>query len=117
MILPVGTSLKLVATTSLSASAAVHVDFIDWNSEGDQVRPSMFRSSSNHITDVSILPAPTGNNFVREPIHISVYNPNSATSTFIIKTDDGTAQSIIVQQAVTTGKSLIWEKTVGWYQI
>ena len=109
-------TLKLEAVLGGAVSAnqpEVHVDYVDWNREGQQTPPATSRSALNGATDVTILAAPVQNP-VREPIEVSIYNKDTANVTVTVKTDDGTTERIIVKRTLTTLQTLLWKKNAHW---
>lgn len=115
MILDSTLKLEVVLAGAVAANQPeVHVDYFDWNKDGEQTKPATSRSAANNTSDVTILAAPPSG-FVREPTRVVIYNKDTASVTAIVKTDDGTTQRIEVKQTISTLHSLCWEKNVGWY--
>jgi len=115
LILDQSQKLEAVLAGAVAANQPeVHVDYIDWNNENEATLPSPFRIALNSNTDVTILAAPT-NNPRREVQYLSIYNKDTAEVTVTVKTDDGTTERIIVKKALSSGRTLLWEKTGGWY--
>ena len=120
MILDASIRLEAVlAGAPATSQPEVTVDYIEWNVEGWSTRPATFRVALNSTTDVVILPAPTRNP-VREPLRVSIYNKDTASITVTVKTDvaaGGGTEYIEIKQSITTLRSIVWEKTTGWYVI
>lgn len=111
-------SLKLEAVLAGAVAAnqpEVHVDYFDWNPQGVQTKPAPFRVALNSNTDVTILASPLPG-FVREPMLISIYNKDTSAVTVTIKTDDGSTERIIHKTLLDIGRTLFWERGVGWYR-
>ena len=112
------TSIKLEAVLAgaiATSQPEYHVDYIEYNNEGLPTIPQdPSRGALNSTTDVTILAAPV-NNPRREILRISLYNKDTASVTFIVKTDDGTTERILIRKTIGTLDSLCWEKTLGWY--
>lgn len=118
MILDSTLKLEIVLTAAKTTNDMdVTVDYIAWTVEGLPTKPATFRTASNGVTDATILAAPTVVGTILEPIRITVYNKDTADKIAIIKTDDGTTEKIETRVSITTLKSLVWEKTTGWYTI
>ena len=116
MILDGSTKLEAVLAGGVSANQPeVHVDYVDWNINGETSPPVTFRVALNSTTDVTILAAPSGPSKVREPIRISIYNRDTANVTVTVKTDDGTTEHIVAQTILATLETLHFEKGRGWY--
>lgn len=117
----IDSTLKIEAVLAAAVAAnqpVVHVDYIDWNQEGIATPPQTFRVALNSTTDVTILAAPLqANNTRREPIRISIYNPDTASATVTVKTDDGTTERTLIRATMLTLESLHWEKGRGWYAV
>jgi hypothetical protein len=113
-------SLKLEAVLAGAVSAnqpKVHVDYVDYNAEGNPLPPTPFRVALNSGTDVTILAAPTGNTQRRDPIRVSIYNEDTASITVTVKTDDSTDERIIHKETLLTLESVHFEKGQGWYAL
>ena len=114
MILDGSTKLEAVLAGGVSANQPeVHVDYVDWNINGETSPPVTFRVALNSTTDVTILAAPTASP-AREVMNLTVYNKDTASVTVTVKTDDGT-ERILMKQPVATLGTLCYEKGVGWY--
>lgn len=115
MILDISTRIEAVLAGAVSANQPeVHVDYVDWNQQGEQTPPASFRSALNSTTDVTILAAPVVNP-KREPIEVNIYNKDTASVVVTVKTDDGTTERIIVRRTLTTLQTLCWKRNVGWF--
>lgn len=108
--------LEAVLAGAVSANQPeAHVDFVVWNNAGEQSKPATKRTALNSTTPVKICAAPLTQGFVIEPLRVVIYNKDTATVIVTVNTYDGTTRFIEVKQSVPTLKSLIWEKTTGWY--
>lgn len=115
MILDPSSKLEAVLAGAVTANQPeVHVDYFDWNPQGEQTKPAPFRVALNSTTDVTILAAPQVG-FIREVLRLSIYNKDTASVTVIIKTDDGTTERIICKATLLTLETLNFEKDRGWY--
>ena len=118
MILDSTLTLELVLTAAKTTNDMdVTVDYIAWTVEGLPTKPTFKRTASNGSTDVTILAAPLVVGTILEPLRITVYNKDTADKIAIVKTTDGTTDYIEVRVSITTLKSLVWEKTTGWYTL
>lgn len=111
-------TLKLVATLAGAIATSqpdVHVDYLAWNTDGQQTKPVPFRVALNSTTDVTILSAPTTQGVMFEPLRIEVYNKDTASATVILKTDDGATQRLVVRVTLATLETLHFEKDAGFY--
>ena len=113
-------TMRLEAFMAGSASTSqpdVIVDFIDWTQDKTQTIPSPFRTTLSHATVITILASPNGISQVRDPQRVSIYNKDTVTQTITVQSQDtsASAQRIEVKQAVASGRSLVWEKPIGWY--
>ena len=110
-------SLKLEIAMSSTASTSqpeIHVNYFDWNPANQPTLPSYIRTATNNVTDVTILAAPPTNPR-REIQRIQVFNKDTASQIFTVKTDDGSTERILVKRTLTTLQSLCFEKGTGWY--
>lgn len=114
MILLPGEILEIDLASATDVEFDVTVDFFDWNQKGERTPPSSQKSSSNDTTDATILAAPQVS-FVREVIRLAACNRGTADEIPTIKTDDGTTERFQITTTVPTGKSLMWERGLGWY--
>ena len=115
MILDTNLRLELKKDAAASASEPeFHVDYVDWSREGKESSPAVSRGALSASADVVILAAPGDNNPRREPIRFTVYNKDTASHSFTLKTDDGTTERIITRQTLLTLETLSWEKGSGW---
>jgi len=112
------TTMNLQCVMAASATAAqpeIQIVYVDWTPDPQRnAIPFLARKALNHITDVTVLAAPTGIAQAREVTHFSCYNKDSVTQTVTVKSDDGSAEYIFVKQALGTGKTLCWDKGAGW---
>ena len=114
MILVPGTKLEAVLAGAVTANQPeAHVDYVDYNLQGEKTAPSPYRSALNSTTDVTILAAPATNPS-REPIEVNIYNKDTASVTVTVKTDDGTTERIIVRRTLTTLQTLQWKTNIAW---
>lgn len=114
MILDSTLKLEMVLAGVVAANQPfVHVDYFDWNQQGQRTRPATFRVSLNSNTDVTVLPAPAAG-FTREPMRWSVYNKDTAAITVTVKTDDGSTEGIINKTDVPVGRTLSWDANAGY---
>jgi hypothetical protein len=112
-------SIKLEAVLAAVVAAnqpEFHVDYSVWNVAGAITRPEPARGALNSTTDVTMLAAETTQGARRTIEYLSIYNKDTAAVTVIVKTDDGSTERILIKYVLPSEKSLIWEKTGGWYQ-
>lgn len=115
MILDLSTKLEAVLAGAVAANQPeAHVDYIDWNQNGEPTPPAFTRAQLNSTTDVTILAAPTSNP-KREVTQVTIYNKDTASVTVTVKTDDGTTERIVLKRTLTTLQSLMYERGTGWY--
>lgn len=114
MILDATTSLQVVQSAAKTTNDMdIHVDYVDWNSNGMPTPPATYRTTSDGSTDVTILPAPVESP-KREPVRISIYNRDTADKVLTLKTDNGSAERLIWRGTITTLKANLWEKGSQW---
>ena len=117
MILDPTIHLQMALTASASVSdPEYHIVYIDYTPDAKLAVPLMTRGELNNAVDVTVLSAPV-NNQSREIQEISIYNKDSQDNTVTVKTDDGTTERILVQQAISAGRSLTWGKHFGWVTV
>lgn len=110
------TSMKLEAVLAGAVSAnqpEAQVHFRVWNKFGSQSVPGLSRVALNSNTDVTILAAPTTQGEVREIIHLTIYNKDTAAVTVTVKTDNGT-EFIIIKKQLLVGETLVYINGGGW---
>jgi microcystin-dependent protein len=115
MILDPQTSAQVVLAGAVAANQPeAHVEYRDWNPQGETTKPALFRTAANSTTDVTILAAPN-QGFIREVLRCSIYNKDTASVTVTVKTDDGTTERIICKAVLLTLETLNFEMGRGWY--
>ena len=67
----------------------------------------------NDTTDVDIVAAPSSGDRLVKQIH--VYNADTASVTVTVKTDAGGTERILRKATLTTGQSLVYNSSSGWY--
>lgn len=67
----------------------------------------------NDTTDVDIVSAPSSGDRLIKQIHI--YNADTASVTITVKTDASGTERILRKVTLTTGQSLIYNSSSGWY--
>lgn len=67
----------------------------------------------NNTTDVDIVAAPSSGDRLIKQIHI--YNADTANATVTVKTDAGGTERILRKATLTTGQSLVYNSSSGWY--
>lgn len=115
MILDSSLRLEAVLAGAITTSQPeVHVDYRDYNQQGEITRPAPSRIALNSTTDVIILAAPNAP-FIREPSFVSIYNKDTVTVTVTVKSDDSTNERIVAKATLLTLEVLMYEKGNGWY--
>ena len=116
MILIASLNLQAVLASAVAANQPEsHVDYVDYNQNGELTKPATYRTALNSNTDVTILAAPTAGGFIRDVLRASIYNKDTATVTVTVKTDDGTTERIDRKVSLLTGETIAFEKGRGWY--
>lgn len=111
--------LRALVIGTNTAAAQSTVDYKDWNQEGNETNPATYRialGTSTSTSTTTILPSP-GLNPIRDPFKLAIYNPDAAAITLRLDVYNGSSSSAIaeVQQSLGAGKTLAWEKNVGYY--
>ena len=112
-------SIKLEAVLAGAVAAnqpEFHVEYSVWNTESVLTRPDTARGALNSNTDVTLLAAETTQGARRKIDFLSIYNKDTAAVTVTVKTDDGTTERIIHKTFLDVGRTLFWERGVGWYR-
>jgi hypothetical protein len=117
LILDNSIALEAVLAGAVAANQPeYHVIYEVVNVQGETTRPEVIRGALNSNTDVTLLAAPTTQNERRKIIEISIYNKDTAAVTVTVKTDDATTERIIHKTFLDVGRTLFWERGVGWYR-
>lgn len=118
MILDPTIKLEAVLAGAITTSQPeVHIEYVVWNNDTVQAKPTTFRTALNSNTDVTILAAPIQQGFALEVINLAIYNKDTVSATVTVKTDDGTTERIILKRTLQTLETLHWTKSEGWYVI
>lgn len=105
-----GTLAASITSNQLQCTVAYRTE----NMNGSIGNGAVYRSTSNHITDFTMLPAPPDPNTVRAIEYIGVYNPDSVTAQAIVKIDVGGSETILKRQLISPTQTLQYIDHDGW---
>jgi hypothetical protein len=116
VILDGDTDLQAVLAGAVSANQPeYHVNYRDWNPQGQTTKPAPASGALSSASDVTILAAPSVIGTIREVLRCSIYNKDTASVTVTVKTDDGTTERIVRKDTLLTLETLNFEMGRGWY--
>ncbi len=114
MILDPNIRLEAVLAGAVSTDQPeYHVEYRNYNQQGQFTRPAVNRGELNSATDVTLLAAPP-QSFISEVFGIQILNKDTANVVLTLKTTDGSTDRFILTQTLAANESLIYTITEGF---
>lgn len=110
-------SFRLTAADVTSAGldlTAVYFDQLQQASDMQPPRRATRLTSTSSAAVVIAVSSPAADGIIRNIEHFTAYNGTTTTATPELKIVSGAVTTVLIKQALTTGKSLVYEHGTGW---
>jgi|ERR1700676_594078 len=113
----VNKSLEIILAGAITTNQLPWViDYGEVANDNSTSAPKNGDGATNSTTAVTLVAAP-GSNLIREVLHLTVFNADTAAATVTVRTNDNGTTRIHIKAVLQVGESLCYESPYGWYAV